>query len=103
MAGRASALANGPDERGVVLGGQRVCKYNQTAEEDRDLVRLRGTDGVRTVAEFHGPVTVHQHKPGLAIPRTPQRIEVLNMVSGRVIDELRVADRAPDRATVTAR
>jgi hypothetical protein len=52
-------------------------------------VRLRGKDSVRTLAEVHTLVAVAEHRPWLAISRSPQLIEVLDLATGQVIDELR--------------
>lgn len=58
---------------------------------DGKLVRVRAGKGVRRVVETTEPVAVHPQLPWIAVRRSPRLVDVLDLVSGDVLAQLRAA------------
>lgn len=58
---------------------------------DGKLVRVRAGKGVRTVVETTEPVAVHPKLSWIAVRRSPRLVDVLDLVSGDVLAQLRAA------------
>jgi hypothetical protein len=76
----------GDEVLGIVLlpGGPALVTVSST----RITVRLVGVGGPRTLTACsgpHGPVALHPTQPWLAVPRSPSRIDVVNLATGTVL------------------
>lgn len=59
-----------------------------TVSATRVTVRLVRADGPRTLTACsgpHGPAALHPTQPWLAVPRSPSRIDVVNLATGKVL------------------
>ncbi|MBW4716905.1 hypothetical protein [Saccharothrix obliqua] len=72
-----------------VLGLMKPDEIHTLVLRDGDRVIARTRDTSRTVVETDRPVALHLARSWLAVQRSPQLIEVVEVPSGRVVDQLR--------------
>ncbi|WP_370961580.1 hypothetical protein [Amycolatopsis sp. cg9] len=68
-----------------VLGMTTIGDRPALLTREGAAVRARTAEDVRTVVEFAGPVTRHHELPWIAVQRSPQLIEVLDIATGAVL------------------